>query len=55
MGNRVMALINGTLYSSGDVVEIVHRGKIFQWKIAEIKSNGDVQFERHKISSNTPH
>jgi len=54
MGKRVMALINGTLYSSGDLVEVVHRGKTFQWKIAQIKPDGTVQFERHKIITDTP-
>ncbi len=49
-----MAVINGSLYSSGDVVEIVHFGKIFQWKVMKIKSNGSVKLERYKIITDTP-
>ncbi len=55
MGNRVMVLINGSLYSEGDLVEVAHQGKIFQWKIAEINPDGNVRFERHKIITDTPH
>lgn len=54
MGNRVMALINGNLYSTGDVVEVAYQGKIFQWKVASIQPDGNVQFERHKIITETP-
>ncbi len=54
MGSRVMAVINGSLYSSGDVVEIVHFGKTFQWKVMKIKSNGSVKLERYKIITDTP-
>ncbi len=54
MGKRVMALVNGKLYSTGDFVEIVHLGKTFQWRIAKIKPDGTIQFERHKIVTDTP-
>jgi len=53
MGDRVMAFINGELYSPGDVVEVLHHGKAFQWKVAEIKPDGKVQFDRYKIISDT--
>jgi len=49
MGNRVMALINNELYSVGDVVELAHNGKTFQWKVTQIQPDGNVQFERHEI------
>ncbi len=49
MGGRVMAIINGDLKKVGDVIEIAYLGKVFQWKVAQIQPDGNVQFERHEI------
>lgn len=54
MGDRVVALINGELKTVGDIVEVSYLGKIFQWKIGEIKPDGNVRFDRHQIVNDTP-
>ncbi len=54
MGDRVMAIINGELKQVGELVEISYLGKIFQWKVSEIQSDGNVRFDRYQIVSDTP-
>lgn len=54
MGNRIMAIINGELKKVGDIVEIPYLGKIFQWKVSEIQSDGNVRFDRYEIVNDTP-
>jgi len=54
MGSRVMAIINGELKKVGDIVEVSYFGKIFQWKIGEIQSDGSVRFDRYQIVNDTP-
>ncbi len=54
MGDRVMAIINGDLKEVGDLVEIFYLGKIFQWKVSGIQTDGNVRFDRYKIINDTP-
>lgn len=53
MGSHVVAIINGELRQVGDLVEISYLGKKFQWKVSEIQADGNVSFERHRISNDT--
>ncbi len=51
MGAKTVALINGDLKEVGDSVEVSYGGRIYQWKLKEVKASGKVRLERVDISA----
>jgi hypothetical protein len=51
MGDKAVAIINGDLKEIGDAVEVRHNGRVYQWKLKDVKASGKVSLERVGISS----
>lgn len=51
MGDKAVAIINGDLKEEGDLIEISHGGRIYQWKLKKINASGTVDVERVGISN----
>ncbi|MEI8205861.1 MAG: hypothetical protein WCG03_03190 [Kiritimatiellales bacterium] len=46
LGDRTVAIINGTMKSVGDPVEVLYNGKTYQWEIIGIGANGQIQLKK---------
>lgn len=51
MGNRTVAIINGEIKEKGDLVQVSYSGRVYQWKLGDVKASGKVSLERIGISS----
>lgn len=54
MGDQRAAIINGEVKVVGDVVEVRYSGRIYQWKLTEVKPDGRVRLERHTVKKESP-
>jgi hypothetical protein len=46
LGDRTAAIINGKLTGTGEKVEVLHEGKVYQWEIVEITADGQIQLKK---------
>jgi hypothetical protein len=53
MGAQTVAIINGKFSGIGDLVEVRHDGRMYQWKIRRIQPDGKVNLERYAVKTET--
>lgn len=53
MGAQTVALINGRFSGVGDLVEVRHDGRRYQWKVRQIGTDGKVNLERYAVETDT--
>ncbi|MBI9021079.1 MAG: hypothetical protein JEZ10_07485 [Verrucomicrobia bacterium] len=53
MGSQTVAIINGELKGPGELIRVRYNGRIYEWKLKEVQSNGKVLLDRHTVQSDT--
>jgi len=53
MGTQTVAIINGELKAPGELIEVRYNGRVYQWKLKKIQSNGTVLLDRDTVRSDT--
>jgi len=51
MGGSPAAMVNGEIKRVGDIIKVDLEGRIYQWTLASISSDGEVQLERMGIET----
>lgn len=51
MGSRMVAIVNEQIKNVGELVEIEYGGRVYQWKVQEIRPDGTVNLERHAVKA----
>lgn len=49
LGGRTAAIVNGQLKGVGEMIEVTHEGKVYQWQIVGIDGEGRVQLKKQVI------
>ncbi len=53
MGDQTVAIVNNEIKSIGELVEIRHNGRVYQWKVQDIQPDGTVNLERYAVKTDT--
>ncbi len=53
MNHQTVAIINGEMKAPGDLIVVRYNGRIYQWKLKEIKPGGRVRLERYAVQADT--
>ncbi|HKL22410.1 MAG TPA: hypothetical protein VJ904_11435 [Tichowtungia sp.] len=51
MGDQTVAIINGEIKEVGDLIEVSHGGRTYQWRLKKIHPEGTVDIERVGIKN----
>ena len=51
MMGKTMVIINGKLKAPGEMIEIHHNGRIYQWELLGITAEGNVNLRRNGVRS----
>ncbi|MCU0856809.1 MAG: hypothetical protein MUC65_00205 [Pontiellaceae bacterium] len=49
MDGKAAAIVNGKLKVAGDLIEVVHEGRTYQWLISSIDANGQIHLKKQRV------
>lgn len=49
MGGKAAAIVNGKLKVAGELVEVTHGGRVYQWKITAIDADGQIHLKKDSV------
>lgn len=51
LDGKTAAIVNDLIKEEGDVVELVHKDRVYRWKVKEVGSNGTVRLDRLEVTN----
>jgi len=49
MDGKTAAIVNGKLKVEGDLIEISHEGRVYQWLVASIDARGQIHLKKQRV------